>query len=246
MTLAYKLLKSANLSPDHEKLAKATCELKYNSMKEQLKKIFSDTKTSHIPSIPSLKVDEINQCSAVTHHQLMTSGHDISNNCVQHQYGVHDTGDDYCEETFYTRSPNNRPYNNRSTTRYQQQSQNNVGNRRPSFSPQYNQNKVTFERKGRNPSDPAGKITRCEICDSINHWAPQCPDKRNWRSNQTFYTNDQSYDDYTSDQITLFQSDFDHPQQLKGLIAESWLHAVLDCGASKTVCGLVWLKSHFK
>ena len=146
--LAYKLFKSGNLSPDHEKLAKATCELKYNSMKEQLKKIFLYTKTSHIPSIPSLKVDEINQSSTVTHHQLITSGHDISNNCVQH--GVHDNGDDYCAETFYTRSPNNRPYNNRSTTRYQQQSQNNGGNRRPSFSPQYNQKKVTFEKKGRN------------------------------------------------------------------------------------------------
>ena len=37
-----------------------------------------------------------------------------------------------------------------------------------------------------------------------------------------------------------------HPQQLKGLIAESWLHAVLDCGASQTVCGLVWLNNYIE
>ena len=36
--LAYKLLKATNLSPDHEKLAKATCELEYKSMKDQLRK----------------------------------------------------------------------------------------------------------------------------------------------------------------------------------------------------------------
>ena len=34
--LSYKLLKAANLSADHEKLAEATCTLKYDAMREQL------------------------------------------------------------------------------------------------------------------------------------------------------------------------------------------------------------------
>ena len=32
----------------------------------------------------------------------------------------------------------------------------------------------------------------------------------------------------------LFQADFDHPSEVKGLLSESW-------NASKTVCGQVWL-----
>ena len=42
--LAYRLLKSANLSNNHEELIKATIpELKYDLMKDQIKKSFSDT-----------------------------------------------------------------------------------------------------------------------------------------------------------------------------------------------------------
>ena len=41
--LAYRLLKSANLSSYYEELIKATIpDLKYNIMKDQLKKTFSD------------------------------------------------------------------------------------------------------------------------------------------------------------------------------------------------------------
>ena len=59
--LAFKLLKAANLSPDHEKLAKATCDLKYSSMKDQLHKIFVDTQSLNA-SAPSatLRPDHIN------------------------------------------------------------------------------------------------------------------------------------------------------------------------------------------
>ena len=42
--LAYRLLKAANLTPQHEELIKATItDLKFDSMKEQLKKTFSDS-----------------------------------------------------------------------------------------------------------------------------------------------------------------------------------------------------------
>ena len=50
--LAFKLLKAANLSPDHKKLAKATCDVKNSSMKDQLHKIFADTQSSNA-STPS-------------------------------------------------------------------------------------------------------------------------------------------------------------------------------------------------
>ena len=37
--------------------------------------------------------------------------------------------------------------------------------------------------------------------------------------------------------VVPYQSDYDHPNKLKNLVAESWNAAVLDRGASKTVCG---------
>ena len=65
--LGYKLLKAADLSADHEKLAKATSELTYASMKKQLRKTFSDsTSTSNVPS-SNLYVNEINHSEEDTH-----------------------------------------------------------------------------------------------------------------------------------------------------------------------------------
>ena len=40
--------------------------------------------------------------------------------------------------------------------------------------------------------------------------------------------------------IVLYQSDFDHPEQLKNLVSESWNSAVLDSDATNTVAGKVW------
>ena len=59
--LAFKLSKAANLSPDHEKLAKATCDLKHSSMKDQLRNIFADIQSSNA-SAPSatLRPNHIN------------------------------------------------------------------------------------------------------------------------------------------------------------------------------------------
>ena len=48
--LAYRLLKSANLSNHHKQLIKATLpELQYNLMKDQLKKTFSNS-SRHVPT----------------------------------------------------------------------------------------------------------------------------------------------------------------------------------------------------
>ena len=64
--LAYRLLKSAHLSEQHEQLARATLtELTYDNMKGQLKKVFGDPASledvSHMPSVkvePVLQVNE--------------------------------------------------------------------------------------------------------------------------------------------------------------------------------------------
>ena len=61
--LAYRLLKSANLSEKHEQLAKATIsDLKFDVMKDQLKKIFGDL-SCILPSSSSggvIKTEQVN------------------------------------------------------------------------------------------------------------------------------------------------------------------------------------------
>ena len=39
----------------------------------------------------------------------------------------------------------------------------------------------------------------------------------------------------------MHQNDYDSPDELKFLIAESWSPALLDCGVGKTVFGKIWL-----
>ena len=66
--LAYKLLKSVQLSAQDEKLVKGTTtELTYENMKTQLKKIFPDsgrTKLDDQPREPTLLPNEINEAES--------------------------------------------------------------------------------------------------------------------------------------------------------------------------------------
>ena len=64
--------------------------------------------------------------------------------------------------------------------------------------------------KGKNLLDSKGNITQCSLCQSMNHWASDCPDK-------TESPNDM----WLSYEAILFQADSDHPSELKGLFSES-------------------------
>ena len=52
-----------------------------------------------------------------------------------------------------------------------------------------------------------------------------CPEKR---------------DLYYTQEVILFQSDFNHPEWIKNLASKSWNAAVLDSGATNTVAGKEW------
>ena len=78
-----------------------------------------------------------------------------------------------------------------------------------------------------------GIQTRCTICRSINHWSQNCPDNVNTEHNT-----------YVANEVVLYQTDDDNAQELKHLMSETWSSALLDCGASKTVCGKEWLNQY--
>ena len=145
--LAYKLLKSANLSKQDEKLEKGTVkELTLTNMKVQLKKIFLDKESLSTLSSEPLSIHDINEVTS----------EDID-----------------CEplKTFYT-GRRNVPTNRQYTPPRRQQTYNNIpSTRRHSSSPQ---NFTTI-----NPRNiRTGETTRCNICESIFHWAASCSDKQ--------------------------------------------------------------------
>ena len=80
-------------------------------------------------------------------------------------------------------------------------------------------------QRSKHPRDRNRTQLRCHICESIYHIAQNCPEK---------------YDTLYTQEVVLYQSDFDHPEQLKTLVSESWNSAVLDSGATHTVAGEVW------
>ena len=76
-----------------------------------------------------------------------------------------------------------------------------------------------------NPCDRNGIQLSCHICQNIYHMAQNCPEK---------------YGTLNTQEVVLYQSDFDHPEQLKTLVSESWNSAVLDSHANNKVAGEVW------
>ena len=82
----------------------------------------------------------------------------------------------------------------------------------------------TTPAQGQSPCNQNGIQLRCDICESMYHMAQNCPEK---------------YDLYYTQQVILFQSDFNHPEQIKNLASESWNAAVLD-GATNTAARKEW------
>ena len=86
-------------------------------------------------------------------------------------------------------------------------------------------------KRHRNPLDSYGNISRCRICESINHWEEHCPDKPDHKLSNTA-------------EITLFQSVLHTQETLQHFTGESFGTAVFDSGASKTVCSETWMNCY--
>lgn len=241
--LAYRLLKSANLTTRDEQLVKATIgELKYETVKTKLVKIFSD-----ISEVPTSNLNNLNIKSEPTFH---TQDHlidtvpiynpDFEEQCdSQNQEFISECQyePEYFNDTFYNRNKeskfNKKPklvtYNN---TKYQQKGPTQQYPQNSNWRiPRQDLTRKPQSKQGKNPLDKYGNQTKCAICHSINHWAHNCPDRE---SENTFVVNE----------VILHQSDYDNPSELKYLMSETWSSALLDCGASKTVCGKEWLTQY--
>ena len=160
--LAYRLLKSANVSEQKQTLARATIsKLTFEDMKKQLKAIFDQQAGSsnqqEYQDVP-VKVEP-------TYHSQ-----DVQN-------------DNEEKRVLYSKS---QPHNSRgfrgwrggSTTRYNQRGSARYASSgaRPKEDERRQRSGNVSVRKS-NPPDRSGNISRCVVCDSVMHWVKDCPHK---------------------------------------------------------------------
>ena len=108
----------------------------------------------------------------------------------------------------------------------------------------YDKYQGSFRKKSKNPLDSNGKVTRCWICDSVNHWSKQCPDRESWSVfEETSPKGVEMNVGETFHALTLHMSD--HKTYGLDLVSESCTSAVVDTGPSKTVCGDTWFRNYF-
>ena len=203
--LAYRLLKAANLEPTHEKLIKATItDLKYDDVRNKLVKVFADESMSGLENdFTDMKVKSETTFYGKESEDEINSSEE--------------------ENAFYTRNRQPYKYKPRGGT---------VRKSNYRTEQSIKSERTRTQDKGKNPLDKFGRVTRCSVCDSINHWQQDCPD-RNSTNNETYIVHE----------IILHNVD-DSEVNLRNLVSETWNCGLLDCGASKTVCGEVWLKQY--
>ena len=116
---------------------------------------------------------------------------------------------------------------------------------------------VYKKKRGKNPLDKYGNVTRCLECDSVNHYVKDCPDVVK-KSHKTYHedhnqlSDSDSEDDhsrntagteYIIDQCAVVNDTYEDVTKIT-LTCDSLNTALLDCGAPKTVCGKKWLNEY--
>ena len=162
-------------------------------------------------------------------------------------------------ESFYSNKGNYRGRNNRG--RY---NRGRVNTRGRSFNSMTNRGRGGGRKL--NPSDESGEPSKCAICNSIYHWARECPDAYENQYKQkynNYYVESQSgsveneninpestrftmfCNNLDTQNITLFNMDQNEETCERNiLLGESFSTGILDTGAPDNVCGRRWLDEY--
>ena len=218
--LAYRLLNSANLNETQEQIVKATIPaMTSEAMITQLKKInnFSSTDGSGGIKIKAEPTDMIEQ------ETMYGGAYNRSRSSGFHQ-----------SDRNRSRYGQGNTYNHQSDKRLAKyQTERKGGKSKP--------------KRGKNPLDSSGNITRCRNCDSINHWEEDCPDL--YKEEHSTYQEDCLEDTDDDGIIEVDVASVAEPECFNDitkvvLTCETMSAAVLDSGAPKSVCGNVWLDEY--
>ena len=187
-------------------------------MKDQLKKTFSDS-SRHVPTkeedyvkTEEVLVAEMNQLELRQEHFF-----DSRNN--NEYYPFRDS-----QEDIYKPIDNNfQSYENQNETFF---NRNNYQLRNKSMyrNNQYNYQQAQRSNQTTRYKQPLPKQYTKHKKNPCDNFAQNCPKTRN-------------QDTFFSQEVVLFQADYDHPAKLKNLVPESRNSAILDSGASNTVTG---------
>ena len=152
--LAFRLLKAANLNKSEEQLVKATIDkMDYDSMVKQLKKAVNMSQVSSGMSGMKIKEEPIHLVQSDTFY----GGNYQNNRKGRWNPEINGSFNKGRDRNSYDHRREDGNYNN-----YRREDS-------------FNQNKPK-KLRGRNPVDSYGKITKCRVCESINHWEKYCPD----------------------------------------------------------------------
>ena len=237
--LAYRLLRSANLSDAHQQLARATLSsLTYANMQNQLKKIFTDSSCQSVPSATvAVKVEPVNTDTE--------AGYGQADSLFVQRGRAQSVG-----RGFNRRGRGGGPrFASRPPLRGSGTNWTSRGGSRDPGPAGQSASQRTRAKSRQNPRDSKGNVTTCAVCNSWFHWAKDCPDR-----GEVFEASACSDDSHDSRQdedvfVTLFARDAcecrpDERSKSEGLLGETLGYGIIDSGCSKTVCGEVWYKCH--
>lgn len=117
----------------------------------------------------------------------------------------------------------------------------NTGNNFPSISVKqepvfYTQQKKSGGKQpGTNPLNKFGKRTKCAICQSVYHWAKDCPEKK-----ASVNMTECGVETVENCNLTLFTKE--QPSANEIFVLESSGSAIIDTACTRTVCGEKWFK----
>ena len=218
--LAYRLLKSAALTPEQEQLSKATVEtFTFDAMCNKLKSIFGDlNKNSRQDGSSGIIRMEPKQEEAYIMEDAYY-GHAARRGSFNEMKGREERGAGRGRGTYRDNrnDRNDRPGGRYMPERNDRQSQSGG----PTQDRRYTGN--TDTRRKTNPVDNYGQPSKCGNCGNIYHWRRECPEKRARTPFFTGFVNSSIQECYVSK-----------------LVGETLSSGILDCGCTKTVCGKDW------
>ena len=217
--IAYELLRGCNVDSYKYSVAVAIVgELNYENMKQTVKNI------TEIQGLPKSSNEE--KCLKVVkeeEHTYYADSQDYSND--------QDEDSDFCEpqNMYYSHSygrGRGRYRNTQPRGMYGYNTYSSRGDNRQRG------NTSSSTQRGTNPRGRDGKPLACGKCQSIYHFARDCPEnKRPVSTNANFFVNN----------ITLFQKVPGQSSNLEEFTRNNFGLAILDSGCNTTVCGQLWL-----